>query len=86
MFGNHDLRNVEAPRGFSLRFYMQHQKEKGWGWITRAKFFNMLAGSDQLYNQLKAGKTEAQIRKTWQTDLEKFKALRKQYAIYQLSE
>ena len=86
MFGSHDLRKVEAPRGFSLQFYMQHQKEKGWGWITRAKFFNMLAGSDQLYNQLKAGMSEAQIRQTWQADLEKFKAIRKQFAIYQLPE
>ena len=86
MFGNHDLRKVEAPRGFSLRFYLQYQNEKGWGWITRIKHFNALAGSDQLYNQLKAGMTEAQIRQSWQADLEQFKALRKQYAIYQLSE
>ena len=86
MFGSHDLRNVEAPRGFSLKFYLQHQKEKGWGWITRTKFFNMLAGSDQLYNQLKAGLSEAQIRKSWQADLEQFKAIRKQYAIYPLPE
>lgn len=86
MFGVHDLRNVDAPRGFSLKFYLQHQKEKGWGWITRAKFFNMLAGSDQLYNQLKAGMSEAQIRKSWQADLERFKAIRKQYAIYPIPE
>ena len=86
MFGGHDLRNVDAPRGFSLKFYLQHQKEKGWGWITRAKFFNMLAGSDQLYNQLKAGMSETQIRKSWQADLERFKAIRKQYAIYPILE
>ena len=84
MFGSHDLRQVEAPRGFSLRYYLQHQQEKGWGWITRVKFFNMLAGSDQLYNQLKAGKTEAEIRQTWQTDLQTWQAVRKQYAIYPL--
>jgi hypothetical protein len=46
----------------------------------------MLAGSDQLYNQLKAGLTEAQIRKSWQADLVRFKAIRKQYAIYPLPE
>ena len=86
MFGSHDLRQMEAPRGFSLRFYIQHQKEKGWGWITRPKFFNMLAGSNQLYQQLKAGKSEAEIRQTWQADLESFKELRKKYAIYPLPE
>lgn len=84
MFGNHDLRKEVAPEGFSLKYYIQHQKEKGWGWITRAKFFNMLAGSDKLYNQLKAGMSEQQIRATWQEDLKKFKELRKKYAIYEL--
>lgn len=82
MFGSHDLRQTEAPRGFTLRFYLQHQKEKGWGWITRSKFFNLLAGSDQLYNQLRAGKSEKEIRQTWQADLEAFRAIRQQYAIY----
>lgn len=82
MFGSHDLRGEEAPRGFSLRYYIQHQQEKGWGWITRVKFFNMLAGSDQLYNQLKAGKSEVEIRTTWQEDLQKWREIRSRYAIY----
>lgn len=82
MFGSHDLRGVEAPKGFSLRFYLQHQKEKGWGWITRSKHFNLLAGSDQLYNQLKAGKSEEEIRRTWQQGLAEFREIRKQYSIY----
>lgn len=82
MFAAHDLRQTEAPKGFSLKFYMQHQKEKGWGWITRPKFFNQLAGSDKLLNQLKAGMTEDQIRATWQKDLEHFRAIRKKFAIY----
>lgn len=85
MFGKHDLRKEQAPEGFSLKYYLQHQKEMGWGWITRAKFFNQLAGSDKLYNQLKAGMTEEQIRATWQEDLERFKAIRKQFAIYPLN-
>ena len=46
----------------------------------------MLAGSDRLYNQLKAGWTEEQIRQTWQADLEKFKELRKKFAIYPIPE
>ena len=82
MFGKHDLRKEEAPKGFSLRYYLQYQKENGWGWISRAKFFNQLAGSDQLYNQLKAGMNEEQIRATWQKDLEHFRAIRKKFAIY----
>ena len=84
MYGKHDLRAVEAPRGFSLQFYLQHQQECGWGWITRPKFFNLLAGSDQLYNQLKAGWSETRIRQSWQPELEEFRRLRAQYAIYEI--
>lgn len=82
MFASHDLRREKAPEGFSLKYYLQHQKEKGWGWITRAKFFNQLAGTDQLYEQLKAGMNEDQIRASWTEDLEKFKILRMKYALY----
>lgn len=86
MFASHDLRKEPAPAGFSLKYYLQHQKEKGWGWITRQQFFNQLAGSDQLYQQLKAGMTEDQIRATWRDDLEKFRLLRLKYAIYPFAE
>lgn len=84
MFAAHDLRLEEAPSGFSLKYYLRHQSEAGWGWITRPKFFNQLAGSDQLYNQLKAGMNENQIRATWQKDLNPWNEIRRQYAIYPL--
>ena len=82
MFGNHDLRQATAPRGFGLDFYLQYQREKGWGWITRAKFFNMLAGSDELYSQLKKGWSEQRIRASWQEDLTKYRAKREKYQLY----
>lgn len=82
MFGSHDLRNTEAPHGFGLQFYLQHQREKGWGWITRPKFFNLLAGSNELYNQFHAGKDETAIRATWQKDLDAYRKLREPYLMY----
>jgi uncharacterized protein YbbC (DUF1343 family) len=45
-------------------------------------FFNKLAGNATLMQQLKAGKTEAEIRKSWKPDLDKFKAIRKKYLLY----
>jgi uncharacterized protein YbbC (DUF1343 family) len=45
-------------------------------------FFNKLAGNATLMQQLKTGKTEIQIRKTWESDLAKFKAVRKKYLLY----
>jgi uncharacterized protein YbbC (DUF1343 family) len=45
-------------------------------------FFNKLAGSNQLMEQIKAGKTEAQIRQSWEPGLSAFKKIRKKYLLY----
>ncbi len=45
-------------------------------------FFNKLAGNSTLMQQIKEGKTEDEIRKSWEPALSKFKAIRKQYLLY----
>lgn len=45
-------------------------------------FINKLAGNDTFMQQVKAGKSELEIRKTWAADLAKFKAMRKKYLLY----
>ena len=45
-------------------------------------FFDKLAGTDQLRLQIIEGKTEEQIRASWQEDLEKYKLMRKNYLLY----
>lgn len=45
-------------------------------------FFNKLAGNSTLMQQIKDGKTEEEIRKSWEPALKKFKAIRKRYLIY----
>ncbi len=45
-------------------------------------FFEKLAGTDELRQQIIAGKTESEIRSTWQDDLHKFKKIRKKYLLY----
>lgn len=45
-------------------------------------YFNTLAGTDQLKNQIIAGSTEEEIRKSWQTGIEQFKKIRKKYLLY----
>lgn len=47
-----------------------------------AYFFNKLAGNATLMEQLKAGVSEAEIRKSWQAGLTEFKAKRKKYLLY----
>jgi uncharacterized protein YbbC (DUF1343 family) len=49
-------------------------------------FFNKgidrLAGTDELARQIREGKTEEEIRKTWEPKLNEFKETRKKYLLY----
>lgn len=45
-------------------------------------FFNKLAGNATLMQQLKDGKTENEIRASWQSGLNKFKQIRAKYLMY----
>ncbi len=45
-------------------------------------FFNKLAGNKELMEQIKAGKSLADIRRSWQPKLQTFKLIRKKYLIY----
>lgn len=46
-------------------------------------FFNKLAGNNELWQQIKAGKTEEEIRKSWEPALTGFKKIRKKYLLYE---
>jgi uncharacterized protein YbbC (DUF1343 family) len=45
-------------------------------------YFNKLAGNDILAGQIKNGMSEEEIKKSWQEDLIKFKAIRRKYLLY----
>jgi len=45
-------------------------------------FFNKLAGNDILMQQIKSGKTENEIKASWQPKLDAFKRIRKKYLLY----
>lgn len=46
-------------------------------------FFEKLAGSKKLARQIKDGYSEREIRRTWQPELDNYKALRKKYLLYE---
>ena len=50
--------------------------------FTKPDFFDKLAGTDELRKQIIAGKTEAEIRASWQPALKEYKAIRKKYLLY----
>lgn len=45
-------------------------------------YFNTLAGTDKLKNDIIAGKTEEQIKKSWEDGILHFKQIRKKYLLY----
>jgi uncharacterized protein YbbC (DUF1343 family) len=50
--------------------------------LNKGAFFNKLAGNDVLIQQVKDGRSEAEIRQSWEPALIKFKKTRKKYLIY----
>jgi uncharacterized protein YbbC (DUF1343 family) len=59
-------------------FFIKPKKD-----IPTAYAFNRLAGTQDLIEQIKSGKTEAQIRASWQPALDEFKEIRKKYLLYE---
>ncbi len=77
-----DLRAVPVERkldlSYLLTFYEAYpDKEKFF-----IPYFDKLAGTDILKQQIKQGLTEKQIRASWKKDLDVFKAKRKKYLLY----
>ncbi len=46
-------------------------------------FFNKLAGNNELWQQIKSGKSEDEIRKSWEPALSEFKKIRNKYLLYE---
>lgn len=77
--GEDDFRATE----FDLTFLLNANKLlKGKTFIDRSSMFNLLSGNDELAQQLKNGKSETEIRASWEDELDTFKLTRKKYLIY----
>ena len=79
-----DLREGEAVYSLDLSYLIDYFNifDNDSSFFDRANYFDLLAGSDQLRNQLLAGKSAAQIRDTWEVDLEKYMVMRDKYLLY----
>jgi uncharacterized protein YbbC (DUF1343 family) len=60
---------------FFIKPKKDHPQPQDWA-------FNRLVGNGELMQQLKEGKSEEEIRKSWQPKLEEFKKIRKKYLLY----
>ncbi len=79
-----DLRELNnAPEftlQFFLEFYSKYSNEKDF--LIREPWLNQLAGTDDLIQQIREGKNEAEIFRSWNVELENYKTLRKKYLLY----
>jgi uncharacterized protein YbbC (DUF1343 family) len=79
-----DLRELkEVPKftlSYFLNFYSKYQDESDF--LTREQWLNKLAGTDDLIQQIREGKSEKEIFQSWQPELEKYKTLREKYLLY----
>ena len=77
-----DLSEVQKVNHLELKWLLKAYNETE----ERAKFFNSyftkLAGTKKLQHQIEGGMSEAEIRATWKTGIEKFKEMRRKYLIY----
>ncbi len=77
-----DLSAHTTIDGLSLQWLLKAYQNTD----NKEKFFNnffiKLAGTDQLQKQIEKGLSENEIKKSWQTDLERFKKTREKYLLY----
>ena len=77
-----DLRSAPVKAQLDLSYLIQFYQ----AFPDKEKFFNnyfeKLAGTTILRNQIRQGMTEEQIRETWQKDLNAYKEIRTKYLLY----
>jgi uncharacterized protein YbbC (DUF1343 family) len=72
----------KMPAQLNLRWLIESYKLLSPKYEFFTSYFAKLAGSDKLRQQIEAGKTEEEIRKSWQADLDAFKEIRRKYLLY----
>ncbi len=76
------IRTVKSLNlNYLIDFYKNFADKENF--FLKNSFFEKLAGSDQLREQVIAGLSEQEIKKSWQPALEKFKKTRAKYLLYE---
>jgi uncharacterized protein YbbC (DUF1343 family) len=77
-----DLRMESLAQPFTLSYLLEAYQRSEMKDKFFNSYFNTLVGTDELKKQILAGKTEAEIRATWQQGLQDYSILRSKYLIY----
>lgn len=78
-----DLTEIRKVHRLELKWLLKAYENTADKTIFFNDFFTKLSGTKKLREQIEAGMTEKEIRKTWQEGLEQFKEVRKKYLIYE---
>lgn len=74
--------NTNFKGGFTLKYIIDfYKKYEGDDYFNN--FFDKLAGTDKLRQQIKEGMSEDEIRKSWASDLEQYQKMREKYLLYE---
>lgn len=76
--------SIRKEKALNLSYLLDAYRQMGHpsDFFLGNHFIDKLAGSDDLRRQVPAGKTEEEIRQSWQKDLERFMPIRSKYLIY----
>ena len=79
-----DLRILKQVPEFTLKYFLEfyHHFKNEKDFLIRENWLNLLAGTDDLIKQIREGKNETEIVRSWQPQLEKYKEMRKKYLLY----
>ncbi len=79
-----DLRELNKVPRFTLKYFLvfYNKYENKTEFLTRERWFNLLAGTDLLLKEIKSGKSEEEILRYFQPELDRYKQIRKKYLLY----
>ena len=80
-YGIQELENRIKELNFSFLIRIYQNEERKSEFFTN--FFDKLAGTDKLRQQIESGLSEKEIKSSWQKDIEKFKKIRAKYLLYE---
>lgn len=82
-----DLRNLDdediIAKGINLDYVIDAYNDLDMGEKFFTSFFELLMGRGDIRNMIMEGKTSDEIKATWADDVEKFKAQRRPYLLYE---
>jgi len=79
-----DFREMKDVPRFTLKYFLDwyHRFPNEKDFLTRERWFNLLMGTDTVLKQIRKGKTEQEIRASWQPELNNYRQIRKKYLLY----